>query len=37
MVHEEIIKMEVGKENEFQVKVLDVVVRVNDAISSGSF
>ena len=37
IVHDEITKMEVGNENDFQVKVLDVVVRVNDAILSGSF
>ena len=37
IVHDEITKMEVGNENGFQVKVLDVVVRVNDALLSGSF
>ena len=37
IVPDEITKMEVGNENGFQVKVLDVVVRVNDAFLSGSF
>ena len=37
IVPDEITKMEVGNENGFQVKVLDAVVRVNDALLSGSF